>query len=109
MAPHRVTARLGYAYKRFNGTLGMVYRDASPDSTTYGNFKAALTQFDTSLNYRINRWLSVYVQGRNITGKPVKWYWTPPGVAEGTPIGVCQNRIGRLPRMPRVVLHRASS
>jgi hypothetical protein len=82
LAPHRLTARLGYAYKRFNGTLGMVYRDVSA-SGNYGNYKDKLTQFDTSLSYRVNRWLSVYVQGRNITGKPVKWYWSPPGVEEG--------------------------
>ncbi len=82
LAPHRLTARLGYAYRRFNGTFGMVYRDVSP-AGNYGNFKDKLTQFDVSLNFRVNRWLSLYVQGRNITGKPVKWYWSPPGVEEG--------------------------
>jgi iron complex outermembrane recepter protein len=82
LAPHRLTARLGYAYRRFNGTIGMVYRDASP-AGNYGNYKDALTQFDTSLNFKVTRWLSLYVQGRNITGKPVKWYWSPPGVDEG--------------------------
>lgn len=83
LAPHRFTTRLGYAYRRFNGAIGMVYRDASPDSGTYGRIKGELTQFDLSMSWRLSRWASIYVQGRNITGKPVLWYDSPPGVFEG--------------------------
>jgi iron complex outermembrane receptor protein len=84
LAPHRVTARLGYAYRRFNGTVGMVWIHESPDGTIYGRYNAERTQFDTSLNWKFSNRVSFYVQGRNITGKPVKWYATPAGYAEGS-------------------------
>ncbi|MFM9029695.1 MAG: TonB-dependent receptor domain-containing protein, partial [Opitutaceae bacterium] len=83
LAPHRVSSRLGYAYKRFNGSLGMVWRPDTPDSTTYGQYQGEITQFDVSLNWRLNPRLTLYTQVRNITGKPVLWYHTPPGVVEG--------------------------
>jgi iron complex outermembrane receptor protein len=83
LAPHRLTSRLGYAYKKFNGSLGMVYRPDTPDSTTYGQYQGAITQFDVSLNWRLTRNTTLYAQIRNITGKPVLWYHTPPGVVEG--------------------------
>jgi hypothetical protein len=35
LAPHRVSSRLGYAYKRFNGTFGMIWIDDKPESGTY--------------------------------------------------------------------------
>ena len=82
LAPHRLTSRLGYAFRRFNGTIGMVWRDDSPDGI-YGRYKRELTQFDLSASYRFSPRYSVYVQGRNITGKPVRWLESPPGVAEG--------------------------
>ncbi len=83
LAPHRVTSRLGYAYRKFNGSIGMVYRPDAPDSTTYGQYQGAITQFDVSLNWRLNRFATLYAQIRNITGKPVLWYHTAPGVVEG--------------------------
>ncbi len=82
MAPHRVSGRLGYAYKRFNGSIGGVFIDERPDGLTYGRFREAVAQFDTSLNWKLTRTTSLYVQGRNITGQPLKWFDTPPGVAE---------------------------
>ncbi|MBL9188744.1 MAG: TonB-dependent receptor [Opitutaceae bacterium] len=82
LAPHRVSTRLGYAYRRFNGSIGMVWRDDSPDGI-YGRYKGALTQFDLAATWKLSNRYSVYVQGRNITGKPVLWYESPPGVAEG--------------------------
>ncbi|MDP3070921.1 MAG: TonB-dependent receptor [Opitutaceae bacterium] len=81
MAPHRVSGRLGYAYKRFNGSLGGVFTDERPDGV-YGRFREAVAQFDTSLNWKLTRRTTLYVQGRNITGQPLKWFDTPPGVAE---------------------------
>ncbi|PAW67165.1 MAG: hypothetical protein B9S34_06270, partial [Opitutia bacterium Tous-C1TDCM] len=83
LSPHRVTSRLGYAYKKFNGSIGMVYRPDAPDSTTYGQYQGEQTQFDVSLNWRLNRFATFYAQIRNITGKPVRWYHTAPGVVEG--------------------------
>ncbi len=83
LAPHRVTSRIGYAYRKFNGSIGMVYRPDAPDSTTYGQYQGEQTQFDVSLNWRLNRFATFYAQIRNITGKPVRWYHTAPGVVEG--------------------------
>jgi TonB-dependent receptor len=83
LAQHRVSSRLGYNYKRFNGTIGMVWRPDTPDSTTYGQFQGEITQFDVSLNWRVNRFATIYTQIRNITGMPVRWYHTPPGFVEG--------------------------
>jgi hypothetical protein len=83
LAPHRVSSRLGYAYKKFNGSVGMVWRPDTPDSTTYGQYQGAITQFDVSLSWRVARNTTLYTQVRNITGRPVLWYHTPPGVVEG--------------------------
>jgi outer membrane receptor protein involved in Fe transport len=82
MAPHRVTSRLGYAYRRFNGSLGMVWIDDRPDGN-YGIFRPEQTQFDLSLNWKFSNAVSLYVQGRNITGQGVKWMASPPGEIEG--------------------------
>jgi hypothetical protein len=49
LAPHRLSTRLGYAYRRFNGSLGMVWIDRRPDGN-YGFYRPEQTQFDTSLN-----------------------------------------------------------
>ncbi len=77
LAQHRFTSRLGYSYGKFNGSLGMVWRDDSPDGDT--RYKRAITQFDLSLNYKLTRWATLYVQGRNIFNQPVLWYDFPVG------------------------------
>jgi iron complex outermembrane receptor protein len=82
LSPHRFTSRLGYAYRKFNGSIGMVYRDRSPDGI-YGRYKEELTQFDLSLTWKLTPRYSMYVQGRNITGKPVKWMESGPLDVEG--------------------------
>jgi TonB-dependent receptor len=82
LAPHRLSSRLGYTYRRFSGTVGMVFRDAAPDGV-YGLYAGALTQFDTSLNWRLTNRYSVYVQGRNITNVPVLRYTSPLDAIEG--------------------------
>lgn len=82
LAPHRLTSRLGYALRNFNGSLGMVWRDDSPDGI-YGRYKGALTQFDLSLSWKFSARYAMYLQGRNITGVPVVWYESPPGALEG--------------------------
>ncbi len=77
LAQHRLTSRVGYSYGKFNGSLGMVWRDDSPDGDT--RYKRAVTQFDLSLNYRLTRWATLYVQGRNIFNQPILWYDFPVG------------------------------
>jgi outer membrane receptor protein involved in Fe transport len=82
LAPHRVSSRLGYAYRKFNGSVGMIWRDDSPDGI-YGRYKGELTQFDLSLNWRLTNRYTLYVQARNFTGVPVVWYESPVGSVEG--------------------------
>ena len=82
LAPHRLSGRLGYAYRRFNGSIGGVWTDVRPDGV-YGRFREAVAQFDTSLNWKLTSVLSLYVQGRNITNVPLRWFDTPPGLVEG--------------------------
>ncbi len=82
LSPHRLTSRLGYNYRAFSATLGMVFRDVSPDGV-YGLYKGAITQFDTTLGWRFSRAVSFYVQGRNITNVPVLWYASPTTSVEG--------------------------
>ncbi len=82
LAPHRLTSRLGYTYRKFSGTLGMVYRDNAPDGA-YGLYYGAITQFDTSVNWRLTNRYSFYVQGRNITNVPVLRYASPTASTEG--------------------------
>jgi TonB-dependent receptor len=83
LAPHRIAARLGYAYRRFNGTLGMIWADDKPESSTYGRYFSEITKFDLTLSWKLTRFASLYVQGRNITNMVDRWYQSPPGVAEG--------------------------
>lgn len=83
LAPHRISSRLTYTYRKLNTFIGMVYRPDTPASTTYGDYFGALTQFDAAINWRLTPKTTLYVQVRNLTGKPVTWYHTPPGVPEG--------------------------
>ena len=83
VAPHRITSRLGYSYKRFNGSVGMTWTDDKPESSTYGRTFGAITKYDLTLNFRLVGQSWLYVQGRNITNVKDEWYESPPGVQEG--------------------------
>jgi iron complex outermembrane receptor protein len=82
LPPHRVSSRFEYAYRRFRGSLGMVWSDDRPDGN-YGRFRPEQTQFDSAVTWRLTPRYSLYVQGRNITNQPVKWMESPPGEVEG--------------------------
>ena len=62
-----------------------MFIDERADGATYGRFREAVAQFDTSLNWKLTRRTTLYVQGRNITGQPLRWFDTPPGVAGAPP------------------------
>ena len=83
LAPKRATARLGYAYKRFNGSLSAVWIADRPSESTYGRIWGAMTKFDLTLNYRLTRYASLFVQARNITNQKDLYYESPLGVQEG--------------------------
>ena len=61
----------------------MVWIDDRPDGN-YGRYRPEHTTFDLNLNWRFSSAVTLYIQGRNITGQPQKWYDTPGGHAEGT-------------------------
>jgi len=82
LVPHRLTSRLGYAYRRFNGSVGMVWTDMRPDGN-YGRYRPEQTQFDLALTWKLTKSYSLYVQARNFTNQPVKWMESPAGVVEG--------------------------
>jgi hypothetical protein len=83
LAPHRISSRLTYTYRKLHAFVGMVYRPDTPASTTYGDYFGELTQFDAAVNWRLTPKVTLYTQVRNLTGRPVTWYHTPPGVVEG--------------------------
>ncbi len=84
LAPHRISSRFGYAYKRFNSSFGMIWTAAKPESSTYGRYFGEITKFDLSVSWRLTSHASIYVQGRNITNMVDRWYQTPPGSPEGS-------------------------
>ncbi len=87
LAPHRMTARLGYAYKRFNGAFGMIWADDKPDdngTSNYGRYFGAITKYDLTMSLRLTSHASLYVQGRNITNVKDLWYQGPASLPEGT-------------------------
>jgi iron complex outermembrane receptor protein len=83
LAPHRVSGRFGYAYKRFSGTIGFIWADDKPESGTYGRYFSEITKADLTLNWRLNQFATLYVQGRNISNMRDRWYQSPPGEEEG--------------------------
>ncbi len=83
-APFRATGRLSYKLRRFEGALGIVWRDDATDTTdTYGRYWGAMTKFDFNASYRLTNHASLYVQARNITNVKDLYYYSPPGVREG--------------------------
>jgi TonB-dependent receptor len=84
LAPHRVSARLGYSYQRFNGSISAIWIDDRPQDATFNNrFWGAMTKIDLALTWKLNRYASLYVQGRNITNQKDFYYESPLGVPQG--------------------------
>jgi TonB-dependent receptor len=83
VAPHRATGQFGYSYRRFNGSLRLVWTDDKPSESTYGRFFGAMTKLDGSLSFRLTSRASLFVQGTNLTNVKDEWYESPPGVQEG--------------------------
>jgi outer membrane receptor protein involved in Fe transport len=84
LAPHRVSARVGYAYRRFNGSISMIWIDDRPQDAAFNNrYWGQLTKIDLALTWRLNRYASLYVQARNIANTTDRYYESPLGVPEG--------------------------
>jgi iron complex outermembrane receptor protein len=81
-APHRGSGKLGYAYKRFNGALRMVWATDRPISNV-GRYLRHSASYDLSATLKLTSHLSLYVQGRNIFDQPYRSFESPPGAVEG--------------------------
>ncbi|MFM8617672.1 MAG: TonB-dependent receptor domain-containing protein [Opitutaceae bacterium] len=83
LAPHRATARLGYSYGRFSGSIGAIWIDDRPIDGVYGRIWGAMTKYDLSATWRLNKWATLYMQARNPTNQKDFRYESPLGVQEG--------------------------
>jgi hypothetical protein len=61
----------------------MIWVDDKPESGTLGRYFGEITKFDLTLSWRLSRFATLYVQGRNITNVEDRWYQSPPGTPEG--------------------------
>ena len=83
LAPHRWTGRFGYNYRRFGGNLSFIWVDDRPNSGVDYRFWGAMTKWDLSLSWKLNRYATLFVQSRNPTNQKDLYYETPPGAAKG--------------------------
>ncbi len=83
VTPHRVSGGLSYSLRRFSGSLNFVWGDDRPDGGTYGQWYGAITKFDMTASWRLTKYATLFVQGRNISNQPDLWYRSPPGVEQG--------------------------
>ncbi len=94
LAPHRITARLGYSYKRFNASVGGIWVDDRPGdnaNSNYGRIWGAMTKLDISASYKLTKYATLYVQARNPTNQKDHYYETAPGLKEGTGVRYLRN------------------
>ena len=82
LAPHRLTGRLGYAYRKFSGNVGLTWRDNTPDSNP-GRFYRHLTQLDGQVNWKLTKQITLFANARNFLKEPVRWFESAPGAREG--------------------------
>jgi iron complex outermembrane recepter protein len=83
LAPNRVTARLGYTYRRFSTSIGMIWIDDRPIDSVYGRIWGAMTKLDLSATFKLNKYATLFMQARNPTNQKDLFYESPPGVQEG--------------------------
>ena len=86
LLPHRFTSSLGYAYKRFRGRAGVVWRDDTPDGSDINDitrFRRHDAKLDISGEFRLNRYASLFFSGRNIFNDGQTWMQGPAGAVEG--------------------------
>jgi iron complex outermembrane receptor protein len=86
LAPHRVSARLGWTFRNFSTSVGGIWVDDRPNdngTANYGRYWGAMTKLDLSASYRINKYVTLYMQARNPTNQKDLYYETAPGLQEG--------------------------
>jgi TonB-dependent receptor len=86
LLPHRFTSSLGYSYRKLKLRAGLVWRDNTDDgsaTTDYGRYRRHDAKLDLGGEYSINRYVSLFFQGRNIFNGGQTWMQTPPGNVQG--------------------------
>ncbi len=83
LAPHRWTGRFGYNLRRFSGNLSFIWVDDRPTGGVDYRYWGAMTKWDLSLSWKLNRYATLFVQSRNPTNEKDLFYETPPGAAKG--------------------------
>jgi outer membrane receptor protein involved in Fe transport len=86
LLPHRFTSSLGYSYKRFRGRAGVVWRDDTDDgsnATDYGRFRRHDAKLDIGGEFRLNKYASLFFQGRNVFNGGQTWMEGPTANAQG--------------------------
>ncbi len=86
LLPHRFTSSLGYAYKRFRGRAGVVWRDDTPDGSDINDitrFRRHDAKLDISGEFRLNKYATLFFSGRNIFNGGQTWMQGPNGNAQG--------------------------
>ena len=83
LAPHRATGRFGYKFRNFNAQIGAIWVDDRPNAGVYGRVWGAMTKYDLSFSYQLNKYAQLYVTARNPNNVKDQYYQSPPGVQEG--------------------------
>jgi len=91
IAPHRVTASIGYRYKRFSTRVGVIWHDDTSWDEIYGRYKRHTTKYDLGGEFRINTRLSLYFQGRNIFNDSQRWFESPAVEGEAGALRIVEN------------------
>ncbi len=82
LLPHRVATTLSYGYQRLRLRVSSVWRDNTPEDI-YGRYRRHDMKFDVGGEYRLNKYVSLFFQGRNILNDDTTSMETPAGNVEG--------------------------
>ncbi len=85
LTPRRFSASVGHRYRKLSTRIGVVWRDDTDlgGEENYGRYRRHDTTVDFSAEYRLNRWATIYVQGRNIFNVDHIRMDTLPGLQQG--------------------------
>jgi iron complex outermembrane recepter protein len=78
VAPHKVTASLGWGYQRYSLRLGGVWQDDTPYTTVFGRYQRHNIKVDLSGGVKLTNRVSLFFQGRNILNDPTLLYEGDP-------------------------------
>ncbi len=83
VAPHKISASLGWSYQRVSLRFGAVWQDDTPYTTVFGRYQPENIKVDFSGGVKLTSRLSMFLSGRNIFNDPTLLYEGDP--VRGTP------------------------